>query len=204
MSSPLGKFWTVANLLSMLRAALAIPVTYLILTNGPIHWILGLILAAVLTDWFDGHLARWSHTVSDWGKVLDPLADKIAALAVSVALVIRGSLPAWFIGFVLVRDVVIVLGGVLIARRTGQVMMSIWWGKLGVTALAMTILAALLQADPPVLRFCIWLTFVLMLYAFVRYGLRFRRVWNAGWTPARGGPDPESSSSVSTLKQQTG
>lgn len=204
MLGSLGRFWTAANILSMLRAVLAIPVTYLILVDGPVIWILGLILLAAMTDWFDGHLARWSHTVSDWGKVLDPLADKIAALAVSMALVIRGSLPAWFVGFLLVREVLIVLGGILLARRTGYVVMSIWWGKIAVTALAVTVLAALLKADPPVLQFCVWLTVALIVYASVLYVLRFRRVLRAGRMFSDAEVKGDDGSPVASLEQQTG
>ncbi len=197
---PLGKFWTVANVLSLSRAVLVIPITYLVAVDGSMAWIFGLVLLAVLTDFLDGTVARLSHTVSNWGKVLDPLADKFAAAAVTVALVIRGSLPGWFLGLILVRDAVIVLGGVLIARRTGQVVMSIWWGKVAVTALAVTVVAALLKADPPVLQFCIWTTAVLMLYAFAHYVIRFVRLWRSGLTPTAAGFDGEHGRTVASIQ----
>lgn len=191
-----GKFWTAANVLSMLRAVLVLPITYLIIVDGPARWIFGLMLFAIMTDWFDGHLARWSHTVSNWGKVLDPVADKFAAAGVMIALVIRGLLPAWLLTLIVLRDAAIVLGGVLVARRTGEVMMSVWLGKVAVTALAVTVLAALLHADPPVLWFCIWTTTALMLYAFVLYVLRFLRVWRSNPLPADVTPKDHSMASV--------
>ncbi len=191
-------------MLSLFRVVLAIPITYLILIDGSVGWILGLILLAGLTDWFDGHLARWSDTVSNWGKVLDPLSDKAMALMVSGALVIRGDLPIWFVGIIMVRDVLIVLGSVLLTRRIGQVQMSIWWGKVAVTALAVTVLAALLKADPPIFQFCIWLTLALMLYSFVLYLLRYRKLWRTGQVSAESEADGESGPTVASLKQQTG
>ena len=115
--------------------------------------------------------------------MLDPLADKFAATAVMVALVIRGSLPVWFLGLVLVRDVVLVLGATLIRRRSGHVVMSIWWGKVAMVALSVTVMAALFEADPPVLQFCIWLTVALMLYAFVLYLFMSLRLWRTGRPP---------------------
>ena len=203
MIPPLGKFWTIANMLSLFRVVLALPVTYLILVDGSVAWILGLILLAGLTDWFDGHLARWSHTVSNWGKVLDPLCDKAAALMVSLALVIRGDLPIWFVGLIALRDVLIVVGSVLLTRRIGEVMMSVWWGKVAVTAMAVTILAALLKADPPVMQFCIWLTLALMLYSFTLYILRYLRLWRIGAEPTDAKADGEGGPTVASLKQQT-
>ena len=204
MIPPLGKFWTFANVLSLFRVILAIPITYLILIDGSVAWILGLILLAVLTDWFDGHLARWSHTVSNWGKVLDPLSDKATALLVTGALVVRGDLPIWFVVVIVVRDALIVIGSVMLTRRISHVFMSIWVGKVAVTALAVTVLAALLKADPPVLQFCIWLTLAMMLYAFVLYILRFLRMWRTGPKAADGEVDGSGGSAVASLKQQTG
>ncbi len=182
---PLGRFWTIPNMLSLLRLVLAFPLAYLVLTHGPLRWVLALALLAIVTDWFDGQVARWSHTVSDWGKVLDPLADKVTAGLVSMALVVRGDLPLWFFVFVVVRDALIVLGGALLAHRTRRVYMSLWSGKVAVTVLALTILAALLEADPPVFRVLLWASVVLLSYSFLRYVVRFVRAW-------LGQPEPES------------
>lgn len=183
LSRLLGRFWTIANMLSMLRLVLVVPITYLILTDGPLTWLFGLILLALVTDWFDGRVARWSRTVSEWGKVLDPLADKVAGAAVVLALVVRGTLPMWFLSVILARDVAIILGGVVLARRTSQVVMSAWMGKVAVTALALTVLAALLRADEPILIFCIWITTGLMVYSFFLYAARFARLMKQGKLP---------------------
>lgn len=171
----LGKFWTIPNTLSLLRLALVPPLAYLIFIDGSKTWIFGLAGAAILSDWIDGKVARWSKSVSEWGKVLDPMADKFAAAMVTLALVLRGTLPLWFLLVVVARDLVIVVGGAVLARRTGQVLMSIWTGKFAVAALAITVLAALLEADPPVLEVCLIVTTVLMVYALVLYVVRFTR-----------------------------
>lgn len=172
----LGKFWTFPNMLSLFRFVLALPMGYLILIDQDNRYllpILVLFLIAAATDYFDGRLARWSHTVSDWGKVLDPLSDKFSATVVVLALVIRGSLPVWFFVLIAVRDLLIVLGGIYLGRRTGLVLMSIWSGKVAVTGVAITALAGLLRADPEILQFCIWATTALMIYSFIRYIFRF-------------------------------
>lgn len=175
----LGTFWTFPNTLSLMRAVLVLPITYLIVVDGSIRWIVGLILLAAFTDWVDGQLARWSHTVSEWGKVLDPLADKFAAVMVVPALVFRAAeptLPLWLLLVVVGRDVCIVAGGILIARRTGRIAVSTWAGKGAVAALSLTVLAAILKADPPVLQFCVWLTAGLMVLSFVVYTTRLIRI----------------------------
>jgi CDP-diacylglycerol--glycerol-3-phosphate 3-phosphatidyltransferase len=201
-----GKFWTVANMLSMARLVLIIPITYLILSNGSIKWILGLIFVAVCTDWFDGTVARWSKTVSEWGKVLDPLADKIAAASVVLALVIRGSLPVWFLSVILIRDIVIVIGSAIAAHRFRRVLMSIWWGKVAVFMLSLTILGAILKADPPVQQISLLITTVLLVYSFMLYMLRFIRIiWsndNAGGASRSEDPPREITYPVNSIGQK--
>lgn len=179
----LGKFWTVANMLSLSRVVLAAPIVYIILTDGSLAWLFALVALGALTDWLDGRIARWSHTVSDWGKVLDPLADKVGTISIALALVIRGDLPLWFLALIFVRDVLIVIGGVVVTRRTGRVLMSVWVGKLAVTAVAITIIAALLKADAPILQFCIGVSTVLLVYSWAVYLIRALRTIRLGRIP---------------------
>ena len=181
----LGRFWTVPNVLTMTRMVLIPPIGWLVYRGGPFGWMIGLLLAAVATDWLDGQIARRTGSVSEWGKILDPTADKLAAAAVTLALVLRPpefgpTLPVWFVVWVIVRDAVIAGGGLIQTRKLGYVMMSLWSGKVAVTALAVTVLAALLRADPPVLDVCVWTTTALLAYSLVRYLQRFIYVMRLG------------------------
>ena len=78
----MGRFWTAANVLSLTRGALAVPIALLVYRGGPVGPLVGLVAFAIATDFLDGKLARWSRTVSEWGKVLDATADKLAAAGV--------------------------------------------------------------------------------------------------------------------------
>ena len=191
----LGRFWTAANVLSMVRMVLVGPIAVLIYRGGPFGPMMALIGVAIATDWLDGQVARRSGTVSEWGKVLDPTADKLAAAAVTLALVLRPpafgpSLPVWFVACVILRDAVIATGGIIQTRRLGYVMMSLWSGKLAVAALSLTVLAALLRADPEIMTVCIWTTTALLAFSLVRYLQRFRRVMRLS-EPASPGTPPD-------------
>ncbi len=172
----LGKFWTLPNVVTLSRIALVVPAALIILQGGSRVVLLVLIAAAIATDWFDGRLARWSKSVSDWGKVLDPLVDKIGGALVIIALVARGALPIWYISLIALRDVLIVAGSARIARRTGQITISIWAGKVAVASVSITVLAAILQADPPVMTFCLWLSSILLIYSLLRYLWRYFKI----------------------------
>lgn len=181
----LGAFWTAANALSLARAVLVVPIAWMIYRGGPFGPMIALILVAIATDWLDGQVARRTGTVSEWGKVLDPTADKLAAAAVTLALVLRSpevgpSLPVWFVACVILRDAVIAIGGIIQTRRLGYVMTSLWSGKVAVTVLSVTILAALLRADPEVMTACIWATTALLAFSLLRYLQRFARVMRLG------------------------
>jgi len=178
----LGPFWTAANTLSLLRLVLVVPITVFLWRGGPLGWLLGLVVLVILSDWFDGRIARWTRTVSDWGKVIDPVADKCAAIMTVSALTFRPvvanapELPLWFFGVVVGRDVAILLGGLVIVRQSGQVVMSAWAGKAASLWLALTILSVILKADPPVFKVCLWMATGLFLFSFVLYVIRYLTV----------------------------
>ncbi len=172
------RFWTASNVLSLLRLILVFPIAYLIYVKASPYLILVLALVAILTDWLDGKIARWTGTVSEWGKVLDPLADKVAAGLIGLALVANGALPLWFFALVVARDVLIMIGGLLLLRRLGRVVPSIWIGKVAVFFLALTMLAAVLQADPDVMQVLIRTTTFLLIFSFLVYIRRFVQLWD--------------------------
>jgi len=172
----LGRFWTVANALSLTRLVLVVPIAVLLWQDGPLGWLLGLTLLAVMTDWVDGRVARWTHTVSEWGKVIDPVADKVAAIMTVSVLAFRPAdphLPLWFFGVVVGRDVLILTGGAWIAKRSGKVLMSAWAGKAASMWLAITVVSIILKADAPVLQVCLWMTTGLFVFSFGVYVTRY-------------------------------
>lgn len=176
--SVLGSFWTAANVLSILRMVLGIPVFIVLLTRGPGDWlVVGLVALAVVTDWMDGKVARWSDTVSEWGKILDPLADKITAALAILALALRGDtvITWWFVALLLLRDGLIVAGATRMSLRRRQVFMSLWSGKVAVAFLALLVAAVVLKADPPIPLVLLWASTGLLVYSFLRYLIRYVR-----------------------------
>lgn len=113
-----NRILTVPNVLSFLRIAL-IPV-FVALIVDPDTTFSGILLFAVVvsTDWVDGFAARRLGQVSELGKVLDPVADRLAIAAGLIALAVRGAFPWWAAALILVRDLVIlVVGAVVLSRR---------------------------------------------------------------------------------------
>lgn len=93
-------------------------------------WAPGIIFAlAALTDYLDGRIARSRGLITDFGKFLDPVADKVLVLAAFVMLVRTGQMPAWTVALVLARELA-VDGLRLAAVRKGTVIAAGWLGKV--------------------------------------------------------------------------
>ena len=126
---------TVPNAISAARIA-SIPVFVALIldhdTTTP-----GLILFAIVvaTDWIDGMIARRTGQVSDLGKVLDPVADRLAIAAGLIGLVLRGIFPLWAAAAILVRDLTVLVGGAVALARRGLRLEVRWIGKLATFSL---------------------------------------------------------------------
>lgn len=118
-ADPSAAILTVPNLISSIRILLIPVFTYLIVHRPTTLKGVALFAFVVATDWVDGVVARRTGQVSDLGKVLDPVADRLSIAAGLAALVIRGAFPLWAALLILVRDAAILIAGasLLAARR---------------------------------------------------------------------------------------
>ena len=125
---PMGRVWTVPNLISLARLA-GVPV-FLWLVLGPRSavadwWAVGLLIAAGLSDWLDGKIARALGQTTRLGQLLDPAADRLYIVATLIALGVRAIVPWWLVLVLAAREVVLAVV-LLILRRRG-------WGSLQVS-----------------------------------------------------------------------
>jgi CDP-diacylglycerol--glycerol-3-phosphate 3-phosphatidyltransferase len=173
------RVWTVSNVLSIVRLLLVVPIAVLLLRNDSPRFLLaGLIVVAGMTDLFDGMLARRFNQVTELGKIIDPLADKIGIAAVAIILTLQGRIPTWFMLFVVVRDVAIFIGGLYLKSTRGIVLQSNLLGKWAVACIAVLILVVALETPQLEWMKTVLLGFATLLLAAssVSYGLRFASV----------------------------
>ena len=131
-----------SNALSASRFLLAVPLCYA-LYNGDRVWIIILALVAGLTDFLDGYLARRFDEVSETGKILDPIADKVLVGACAVTIFLSGRIEWWFLMVIMTRDLLILLGGIFVRRVKGVTLVSNMVGKytVGIVALSLMFIA---------------------------------------------------------------
>ncbi len=158
----LDRILTAPNAITLVRLA-CIPL-FLWLLFGTGHQTAAAVLLAVLgaTDWVDGFVARRYHQVSTFGKVLDPVADRVLVATSVVAIIVYGAVPLWFGVATLAREVV-VSGAVLLLASLGATRIDVLWiGKAGTFALMFSYPAFLLgdgtaQWQEPI-RVIAWVT----------------------------------------------
>lgn len=106
---------TVPNVISLVRLLL-VPVFAWLVANGDDAWALAVLLVSGASDWLDGVLARRMHQVTRLGQMLDPSADRLFILVTLLALAWRGVVPVWLVVVLVVRDVVLAVMLVWLAR----------------------------------------------------------------------------------------
>ncbi len=139
----------VSNLLSSSRFVLLIFTTYFLLVNSGYHYLIASIIIVLiwLTDILDGYLARKRNEVSELGKIIDPLADKVTVITITLILLFQGIIPLWFFIIIMLRDLLILSGGLYIKQQKGIVVQSNMIGKLTVFIIGFTLLNSILIAQ---------------------------------------------------------
>jgi cardiolipin synthase len=119
---------TIPNLISFFRLLILTPlfVVLLLVFDDPFAGLLTLVVLGI-TDWLDGFIARRFDQVSDLGKKLDPIADRVSQFVVCATLVVAGLVPLWMAIVILVSD--LLLGITILVRQPGIVKVR-WLGRL--------------------------------------------------------------------------
>ncbi|KAF5076176.1 CDP-diacylglycerol--glycerol-3-phosphate 3-phosphatidyltransferase [anaerobic digester metagenome] len=139
------------NKLTMLRVIL-IPAFLLVLFLVPAplnrYIAVAIFIVASITDFLDGYLARKWNLVSNFGKFMDPLADKLLVMAALVSMVQLGDLASWVVIIILAREFAIT-GFRTLAMEAKIVMAASWWGKVKTTVQMIMIIVVLLNLPLP-------------------------------------------------------
>lgn len=174
---------TLASKITLIRIAF-IPVymALMYLSGGSIGlwmWLaLAVFIVASLTDYVDGQIARKYNQVSDFGKFLDPLADKLLVIAAMTMFCQWGKFPAWALMIVLTREFA-VTGLRLVAVGKGKVIAAGWSGKVK-TACTMIGLCVMMAFPGITLLFTaiVWIIIITTVYSGTEY---FIRNWKCLW-----------------------
>lgn len=173
-----SKILTVPNLLSLFRLLLIPVIVWLYWFQKDYFPAGALLILSGLTDLADGYIARHFNAVSNVGKILDPIADKLTQAAMLFCLVTRFPLMAAPFGFLVIKELFIGTTGLLMIRKTGKVVGADFHGKVATTLLyAMMILHIFwIDITPEISAVTILICLISMAFTLLVYGNRNMRV----------------------------
>ena len=162
-----------ANKLTILRVVM-IPVFLLVLylqVPGSNYWALAIFVLASLTDTLDGYIARHYNQITDFGKFMDPLADKCLVTAAMLWFVEIGQMPGWALLVVIVREFG-VSGLRMVAADKGRVIAAGWSGKVKTASTMVCIVLMLLPIAPWINSICVAVIVLTTIYSGVEYFMK--------------------------------
>lgn len=168
---------TIPNILSFLRILLITPFMILFL-NGNYVWASLMIIISGLTDCVDGFIARKFNQVSEFGKVLDPVADKLTLLAVGVGICIISPEVITVMVILIIKDILMMVGGLSLIKNDIKPPPARWYGKVGTVLFYLSVctIVVLKVADinvPYLSLIMLSVTAATMIFALIKYFLLF-------------------------------
>lgn len=144
--------------------------------NAPGHRaiLFAMCVLGAITDVLDGYLARKYNEVTEMGKIIDPLADKVVIGIIILKLYLVGEIPNSYFLMIILRDLLIFTGGIFVSKKLGRVLPSNMLGKLTVISIAFVILFILAQVDKASLVYLgfYYLSIVLIFTSLIGYFIR--------------------------------
>ena len=142
-------------------------------SNTTFKWIaLAIFIIASLTDMLDGKIARKYNLITDFGKFMDPLADKLLVCSAMIGLIELGRIPAWIVIIIIAREFVI-SGFRLIAADNGRVIAASYWGKFKTTFQMIMVILMIANFDYPIMNLLtsiiMWIALALTIISLVDY-----------------------------------
>ncbi len=141
-------------------------------------WIaLGIFIVASLTDFLDGYIARKYNLVTNFGKFMDPLADKLLVCSAMICLVELARIPAWVVIVIIAREFII-SGFRLVASDNGVVIAASYWGKFKTTFQILMICLMIADLEPLaiVTQIVMWVALALTVISLVDYLVKNKSV----------------------------
>ncbi len=144
-----GKIWTIPNMLSFARVLMIPWFVWVYLSKQNSNGAAMILLLSGITDTIDGMIARRFNMVSNLGKALDPLADKLTQIAMMACLVFRFEHMWLVLGALCVKELFVLVSSLMAIHRTDEVLPADWHGKMTTTTLYAAMIAHLLFPGMP-------------------------------------------------------
>lgn len=176
------EYFALPNLLSYLRILLVPLFAWLYCAENATVWAAAVLILSALTDVADGIIARKFDLITEWGKVVDPLADKLTEGVVTACLLCRYWHLLFLLILIVIKEVLQGIGGLVLYRKMRKMQSSEWFGKLSTVCFYVLMgVLALFSPDPVkyglFIDVSICVSFALMFTVLILYFRRFCAMW---------------------------
>jgi cardiolipin synthase len=172
-------FFTIPNILSLIRLLMIPLIVWLYCFKKDLHLAFVLFTISALTDVADGFIARRFNMITDAGKILDPIADKLTQAAVIFCLCITiNSIEMWILlGVIVVKEITMLVMGLLSLKAVDEINGAKWFGKLSTVVIFLVIgINSLFELSRPVHTASILVAIVFMSLSLVKYALFYKKL----------------------------
>ena len=168
----------IPNILTIIRFIL-IPFIFTSVVNNDYLAALIIFTISAITDILDGYIARKYNYITDLGKLIDPLADKLTQVSLLLSLSILKILPWWIFAIVFIKECVMVISASLLYKRKDVVVYSKWYGKLATVLFYLAIVVSLIvnqfyvQMPFRIDLYLYYLAILSTIFSLIMYAVKF-------------------------------
>lgn len=178
-----SKIFSIPNLLSSFRIVLAviIPIIYYgDIVSQKMIWLVVVILISALTDFLDGKIARKYNMVSELGKILDPIADKLTQAVLLICMLTKSVIVRYIFLVFVIKEVIQGLTGLIVIKTSGENHGAKWYGKVSTAVFYVAVVILFFIPNLPgiVVNGLLLISTFLMLFAFGMYMREFVHIMN--------------------------
>lgn len=169
----------IPNILTIIRFIL-IPFIFTSVVNEDFLATIVIFTISAITDMLDGYIARKYNYITDIGKLIDPLADKLTQMSLLLSLAILKILPWWIFAIVFIKECVMIIAASLMYKKDDVVVYSKWYGKLATVLFYLAIISSLLinqfhfEISLRVDLYLYYLAILATIFSLIMYAIQFK------------------------------
>ena len=178
------ELWALPNLLSYFRIILIPIIVYLFTvakSSQDFYLITALVVISGFSDFLDGQIARRYNMITEWGKLIDPFADKLTQCALLYCLA-QHYVMLWYVFFLfLFKETLMLILGIFFLRKDTKMDGAKWYGKVSTAVMYVVVVILTLArnlSERSIIFFILLVAFFLLL-AFIKYLFEYRKMWHA-------------------------
>ena len=175
------QFFNIPNLLSYLRLALIPLIIWLYCHEDAYSAAAWVMAVSAATDVVDGWIARHFNMITDWGKIIDPIADKLTQIAICFCLAWRFAPVRFMLGFLIAKELYMGIIGIIFIHKTDTVEGSVWYGKATTVVFFFAALGLILFPEMPPLAviLLVGIECGFILFSMIAYTRRYLQLYHA-------------------------